>query len=242
MKDSIALLLVVAFSLGIKAQPVVNDPLAQKRTVGFFKGIEVATGIHLHLSNGSRSEVAVSASREEFRDRIVTEVKDGILHIHYDNKLGAINRRKEAKELKAYVSASALEQLRVTTGAIVSLEGVLQLPALEMKVNTGGMVKGEVDLGKLDVSQNTGSVVTLTGKTAQLIVDGDTGSQFTGDSLVAGNCQAKVSTGAQIRIHAEKELEVKASTGGQVRYSGSPVIRTINVSSGGQVARQGSGR
>ena len=130
----------------------------------------------------------------------------------------------------------------MTTGAIVTLEGVLRLPSLVMNVTTGGMVKGEVDLAKLDVSQNTGSIVKLTGKSVQLNVNGDTGSQFTGDNLVAGTCQAKVSTGAQIRIRAEKELDVKASTGGQVRYSGNPVIRAINVSSGGQVARQGSGR
>lgn len=238
MKMTAALLAIFFSSLSMWAQPVINDPLVQKRTVGAFHGIEVATGIHLHLSNGAAAEVAVSASAAEFRDRIVTEVKNGILHIHYDSKAGAINRRKEAKELKAYVAVTSLDELRVITGANVSIQGILKLPALKMQATTGAVVKGEVDLGQLKVHQNTGSVVKLTGKADNLQVEGNTGSQFTGENLVAGTCQAEVSTGAQVLVHADRELEIKASTGGQVRYAGNPQIRGINVNSGGQVKRQ----
>lgn len=237
MKITAAFLAIFISSLSLCAQPVINDPLIQKRTVGEFHGIEVATGVHLHLSNGATAEVAVSASAAEFRDRIVTEVKNGILHIHYDSKTGAINRRREAKELKAYVAVTNLDELRVITGAIVSIQGTLKLPALKLQATTGAVVKGEVDLGQMKVHQNTGSVVKLTGKTGSLQVEGNTGSQFTGENLVAGTCQAEVSTGAQVQVHADRELEIKASTGGQVRYAGNPQIRAINVNSGGQVKR-----
>src|SRR5215204_7240321 len=86
------------------SQKTINDANAEKRTVGSFHGIDVATGIELTLTKGTAEEVAVSASETEFRNKIVTEVVNGILKIHYETKSGAINKRNETKRLKAYVS------------------------------------------------------------------------------------------------------------------------------------------
>src|SRR5205814_9589560 len=80
------------------SQKTVNDANAEKRTVGSFHGIDVATGIELTLTKGTTEEVAVSASEIEFRDKIVTEVVNGILKIHYETKTGAINKRNERKQ------------------------------------------------------------------------------------------------------------------------------------------------
>jgi hypothetical protein len=86
---SITLLTVLALA-GIAAfgqnPKVINDPNAQKRTVGDFHGIKVSGGIELYLTQGDEEAVAVSASDPEFRDRLKTEVKDGILHIYLDDQ------------------------------------------------------------------------------------------------------------------------------------------------------------
>ena len=74
------------------AQAQYNDPNVEKRTVGTFHGIDVATGVELVLMEGAAEEVAVSAATAEFRDRIVTKVENGILKIHYETKTGAINK------------------------------------------------------------------------------------------------------------------------------------------------------
>ena len=47
------------------AQRTINDANAEKRTVGSFHGIEVATGIELTLTKGDNEEVAVSASFQD---------------------------------------------------------------------------------------------------------------------------------------------------------------------------------
>src|SRR5579863_7130282 len=65
---------------------VINDPNAQKRTASGFHGVQIGGGIDLYLSQGADEAVAVSASSPEYRDRIVTEVQDGILHIYIDDK------------------------------------------------------------------------------------------------------------------------------------------------------------
>ena len=219
------------------AQKIINDANAEKRNVSSFHGIDVATGIKLVLTAGNIEEVAVSAATTEFRDRIVTEVVNGVLKIHYDNKLGSVNKVKESKSLRAWVSYKTLDLLNVNTGAKVEINGVLQSSSLKLKSNTGGIVDGEVNINILSISQNTGSKITLSGKADNLEIDGDTGSKFEGEDMSTVNCNVTVSTGARVTVKTEKELQVKASTGGNVKYKGNAVIREIKTSTGGSVSK-----
>ena len=233
----LSFLLLADISLSVAAQQTISDPNAVKREVSSFHGIEVATGIELFLTEGSSEEVAVSASNLEYRDRIVTEVVNGVLKIHYDSKLGSINKKKENKNLKAYVSYRQLNELYANTGALVKIQGVLKSAVLDMRVNTGAQVNGQVDIKSLLVKQNTGSQVNLTGQAEKLNVEGDTGSKFRGEELLTVTCEATVSTGANVSISAEKELAAKANTGGIVKYKGNASIREIKTSTGGSVRR-----
>ena len=219
----------------VLAQKIINDPNAEKRTVSTFHGIETGTGIELSLTEGSSEEVVVSAATTEFRNKIITKVENGILKIYYETKTGAINKKKETKYLKAYVSYKALDLLHATTGAEVKINGVLKSASFDMKANTGAIVDGEVDIAALKVSQSTGSKVTLSGKADKLDIDGDTGSKFKGEDMSTSNCNVTVSTGAIVFVNAERELQAKASTGGSVKYKGSPTVKEIKRSTGGSV-------
>jgi len=219
------------------AQRTINDDNAEKRTVGSFHGIDVATGIELTLVKGDTEEVAVSASEIEFRDKIVTEVRNGILRIHYETKSGAINKKNQSKRLRAYVSYKSLDLLHVTTGAEVNIEGTLEAQKLDLKANTGGLVKGEINIGSLKVDQNTGSKITLGGKADNLEAEGDTGSKFMGENLSTITCSVEMSTGAGIYISVEKELNVKANTGGYIKYKGNAGVREVKTNTGGTVSK-----
>jgi Putative auto-transporter adhesin, head GIN domain len=233
----LSFLLFAATSSVLLAQKIINDPNAEKRNVSGFHGIDVATGIKLVLTQSNSEEVAVSAVTTQFRDRIITKVENGILKIHYDSKLGSVNRMNESKGLKAYVSFKSLDLLNANTGAKVEIDGVLQSVSLDLKCNTGAEVNGEVNFTTLKVSQNTGSKITLSGKADNLDIDGDTGSKFMGEDMSTVNCNVKVSTGARVTVKAEKELQAKASTGGIVKYKGNATIREIKTNTGGSVSK-----
>jgi hypothetical protein len=237
MKKSLLFLLFVGLITTSFAQRTINDDNAEKRTVGSFHGIDVATGIELTLVKGETEEVAVSASEIEFRDKIVTEVRNGILRIHYETKSGAINKKNQNKRLRAYVSYKSLDLLHVTTGAEVKIDGVVEATTFELKANTGGLVKAEINIGTLTVDQNTGSRITLSGKVNMLEAEGDTGSKFNGEDLTTNTCMVKMSTGAGIYISVEKELNVKADTGGYIKYKGNAGIREIKTNTGGYVSK-----
>lgn len=231
----LSFLLIALTGTTLLAQKTINDPNVEKRAVSGFHGIDVATGIELTLTEGNTEEVAVSAATPEFRDKIITRVENGILKLYYETKTGAVNKVRETKGLKAYVSYKKLDRLQVTTGAKVKIDGILRSASLDMEANTGAVVDGEVDIVSLKVNQNTGSKVSLNGKAGKLTIEGDTGSKFKGEDMATSNCTAKVSTGAIVSVSAEKELHVKASTGGSVKYKGNPTVKEIKKNTGGAV-------
>ena len=233
----LSFLFIAAFAQIGSAQKTINDPNVEKRTVESFHGIEVGTGIELLLSGGNTEELAVSAATTALRDKIITKVENGILKIHFETKMGSINKIKETKDLKAYVSYKTLDLLDANTGAEVKISGVLKSASLNLKANTGALVEGEVNITSLTISQNTGSKVTLSGKADKLDIDGDTGSKFKGEAMSVSNCNVTVSTGAIVTVTAEKELQAKASTGGSVKYKGSPAIKEIKRNTGGSVSK-----
>jgi hypothetical protein len=237
MKKYLFALIAILSVTAMQAQMLVNDANVEKRAVTGFHGIEVSTGITLILTAGTAEEVAVSASKTEFRDRIITSVENGILKIRYENKLKSIDNRKEKKELRAYVSYINLDRLDANTGAEVEIEGALKANLLAMNVNTGAIVKGKIDIKQLEIDQTTGSIVTLTGEATSVKADGTTGSIFKGTDLRSDNCQASTTTGAGIYITVDKELSVKANTGGFVKYKGNAGVREIKTHTGGSVSR-----
>ncbi len=238
MKRSFLVLLLVITGFSFAgAQKTFNAGNAEKRNTGSFHGIQVGTGIELVITEGTIEEVAVSAESTEFRDHIVTKVENGILKIHYDSKLSSINKKKVKKNLKAWVSYKKLDELTASTGAHVQIEGTLKSSSLSIKANTGAEIRGKVEATDLKVSQNTGSLIVLTGETASLGIEGSTGSLFKGSDLQASTCDAEVSTGAGITITAQKELYVKANTGGYVKYRGDAAIREIRKNTGGYVSK-----
>jgi len=237
MKKLVFSLCLLSLSILGEAQKIIDDSIAQKRTVGSFHGISVSTGIKLMLTEGSTEEVVISANKSEYRDKIVTEVENGILKIHYDNKLGAISTRKEKKELKAYVSYKMLDELNANTGAIVTIEGVLKASSLKMKANTGSTVTGQVKVDDLEVDQNTGSVVSLSGEAGKFSFDGDLGAVFKGIDLKTNVSAVTATTGATVSITVQKELYAKANTGGTVRYKGDANTMNIKTGTGGSITK-----
>lgn len=234
----IFLSLITLISLQLYAQEVVvNDANAEKRnlTAGF-NAINVSDGIELFLTQGNEESVAVSASDDKYIERLKTEVVDGTLKIYYDSKTMVWNSN-EKRKLKAYVSFKNIDNLKASSGSDVKAKSVLKLAALTMHFSSGAQFNGEVDITKLEVNGNSGAEVNVTGKAENLKTDLNSGAVFKGFDLAVNYCDAKATSGAEVRITVNKELAAKANSGGSIKYKGEGVVKDINVNSGGSVKK-----
>ena len=220
------------------AQKQVNDANAEVRKVNNFHAIRVSNGIELQLSQGGTEAVAVSASDAEFRNRIKTEVQNGVLRIYYDTDFLKDLSRNRNKKLKAYVSFDNLDGIDASSGSTVHVDGTLKLNSLNLDASSGATFHGRVEANTMKVDQSSGAVINISGSVNSLSVDGSSGSIFRGYELEVNTCEAESSSGSGVQITVNKELSAEASSGGYVSYKGNGVIKNIRTGSGGSVNRK----
>src|SRR5580700_10892824 len=115
---SVILLTASIFCFG-QSTKVIEDKNAETRNVSGFHAIHVQSGIDLYLTQGAEEAVAVSANDVEYRNRIKTEVEDGVLKIYMDHS--GFHWNMGNKKLKAYVSIKAIDGLEASGGSDVYL-------------------------------------------------------------------------------------------------------------------------
>ena len=220
----------------IAQKTIVKDPNAEIRKVPAFHAIHVATGIRLLLTQGTEMAVAVSARSPEYRDKIKTEVKSGVLHIYFDtDKWRWFDFN--GKELQVYISCTDLDDLEGSSGAKIEVEGTLKSGTFTMSFNSGAKFWGKVEAQDMKIEQNSGAQTTISGTAGRLKASATSGSHLHGFDLMTGDCDANANSGGSIEISVEKEMEVSAHSGGKILYQGKGVIREVHTSSGGKVSR-----
>ncbi|HMH34308.1 MAG TPA: head GIN domain-containing protein [Puia sp.] len=216
---------------------LINDKNAQSRDVRGFHAVRISGGIDLYLSQGPEA-VAVSASRNEYRDQIQTVVENGVLKIYLQNTGSHMIWGFSSPKLKAYVSATTLDELKASGGSDVSLEGLIKTDKLGIHLSGGSDLKGKVDIRDLSIDQSGGSDVDISGTVTNLTVDASGGSDLKGYDLAAETCTIEASGGSDAEITVNKTLNAHASGGSDIYYKGSGVISQVRSSGSGSVKKR----
>jgi hypothetical protein len=228
MKKLFSLVVLTGLIITATAQKTINDANAQKRNVSGFHAIEVSGGIDLYLSQGEEA-VAVSALKEEYRAKIMTEVKDGILKIWYQSSSN-IRMDWGSRKLKAYVSFKSLDRLKGSGGSDISVDGSIKVAKLAVEISGGSDFDGKVETDDLDIQASGGSDVDISGKAEKLTIDASGGSDFKGYELASDICNVEASGGSDVHVTVNKELSASASGGSDVYYKGTGLIRELKTS------------
>jgi hypothetical protein len=236
MKKISLCILLAGLTLAGAAQKTINDPNAEKRNVSGFHAIEIGGGVDLYLSQGDEA-VAVSANEAKYRDRIKTEVKNGVLKIWYETNSN-INVDWGNRKLKAYVSFKELDNLSASGGSDVKTEGAIQANRFTLHVSGGSDFDGKINTTDLTIEQTGGSDVSVSGKTNSLRITASGGSDFDGYELISENCTASATGGSDINVTVNKELNATASGGSDVHYKGNATVKE-NKSGGSGIKKSG---
>jgi hypothetical protein len=216
---------------------VIADKNAAARSVSGFHAIRVSGGIDLYLSQGAEA-VAVSASDVEYRDKIKTEVENGVLKIYLDRSWQ--NWNWGGHKLKAYVSFATIDALEASGGSDVYADGVFKLTKLDINLSGGSDLKdAKLTVTDLRLEQSGGSDSYVSGTAANVRVETSGGSDLHGYDLVTDNCTISASGGSDTHITVNKELNVSASGGSDVYYKGTAVIRELKSSGSSSVSKKG---
>jgi len=237
MKKFFLSVAVVLFaSLAFAQQTMITDANAEQRTLsGSFNAIKISGGIDLYLSQYETESIAVSASEDQFRDRIKTVIENGTLRIYYD---GDKFWNTGNKKLKAYVSFKNLENLTASGASDVVVTGTITVPTLRIDCNGASDFKGAVKVDKLTIELSGASDAKISGSASDVSIQSSGASDVKAYDLVAENCTAKASGASDINITVNKELNIHASGASDVFYKGNAVIRDLHSSGASTVAKK----
>jgi len=224
--------------VGVMAQKtIINDTNVEVRAVKGFHAIEVSSAITLYLSQGEQETVAVSASEPKWRDRIRTEVVDGVLKITLDKNGWAWNSGN--KKLRAYISFTTLDMLDASGASSVFVDGVITGNNLKLVMSGASDFKGAVKVGDLHIEQSGASDVHITGAVGGLTsVESSGASDLKGYDLVTENCNAHATGASDIRITVNKELNAHATGASSIYFKGNGVIRDLHSSGASTVSKK----
>ena len=223
----------VAFLLSTTIDAAQTGSDRQTRQVGEFHGISVSSGIDLYITQKSIQEVRVEADEEDM-EYLVTKVEDGILKIYMKDR-SWLNFNWSHSERKVYVSFQTLDKLESSAGSDVYSASALKLDKLDLHASSGSNMKLELNAAQVNAESSSGSEIVLKGKSNSVKVNASSGSDIDASDFESKKCNANVSSGSDIKVHVTDELDAHASSGGDIAYSGNPVKKNINESSGGDV-------
>lgn len=239
MKKITVMLMTILFSAVLFAQKTINDANAEPRTVGDFHAIRISNAFEVYISQGNDNAVAISASKQEYKDKIITKVENGVLIIRFDDdKKFWKGWNGDRQKLKAYISVKKLDHLEVSGACNVFFEDGISAEELTVNLSGASDLKGKIDAKTLSINISGASDATLTGNATNIKIEASGASDFKGFDLVTNYCDTKASGASTVNITVNKELNANASGASSVRFKGEGLIRDIKTSGASNVSRK----
>lgn len=229
---------------------VVYDNHAQVRKVPSFTAISVSSAIDIYLTQSNTNDVAVSASEEEIRDHIITEVVGGTLIIRLGDHGTWFSWKKWGNyKTKAYVSIKDIDALTATGASNVHLVNTIESPKIRIKLTGASDFHGDIKAGTLDYTLSGASDYKGQVTASNIIIDGSGASNIelggTVDDLsleVSGASDAKLyglttkgavvhaSGASHAQLNVTEILKAQSSGASNIDYRGNPNVKESNTS------------
>jgi len=238
MKNTVSLFIVLALSTSLSAQKTINDPNAQVRSVSGYHGVAVSGSIELFLTQGSEESVVISADDTKMRDKVITEVDDGILRIYLERNKNKIQIDwPNQKKIRAYVSVKDIDYLSSSGSGKLHIEGNIKADKLKVDISGSGNLEGAVTTKdfSLGISGSADADLSGTSEKSDFHISGS--GNIKSYDFSTEYCNASISGSGNVRITVTKELSAHISGSGNVFIKGDGLIRDYSASGSGKFKR-----
>ena len=196
---------------------------------GQFSSVKVGQGIELFITQDSKTTLVVTAD-DNLQRLIRTEVENGVLKIYSKRNI------RRAKSKRVYLSAPTISSIKATSGSDVVTENTLSATTLDVSTSSGADARITVNAETVNTSASSGSDLRIKGTTKNHNANASSGSSIKAFGLESRYATARVSSGADIDLHASESIEAKANSGGDIDFRGNPKKIDKKKSSGGSIS------
>jgi len=237
MKNTISSLIVLVLCISLNAQKTVNDPNAQVRSVSGYHGVSVSGSVELFLTQGNEESVVISADDTNIRDKVITEVDNGILRIYLERKNKIQIDWPNKNKIRAYVSVKGIDYLSSSGSGKMHIEGNIKADKLKVDISGSGNVEGAVTTKEfsLGISGSADADLSGTAEKSEFHISGS--GNIKSYDFSTQYCNASISGSGNVRVTVTKELSAHISGSGNIFIKGDGLIRDYSASGSGKFKR-----
>jgi hypothetical protein len=230
-------LIMLSFSVLLNAQlwqSVRGDKnvVISERETGPFTGIKVSSGVDVILRQGDDISVEVEADKN-LHQYIITEVRNGILNVYVDDV-----SIRDAERKQVNVTMREIRSIRTTSAGDVKGETPITAGDLELSASSAGNISLEIDADEVEVDISSSGDVTLKGKAVILEANLSSAGDLNASGLAVRQANVSVSSAGDADINVSERLTARASSAGDISYSGDPKFVDAHSSSAGGIHRR----
>ena len=199
---------------------VMNDKNVVLRDLDEFSGINIKGPFKVYYSQGSKYAVGVSASTEAARDKIVTRVSAGILHVELEGT--NIGWWGKNPEFKVYVSSPEIKNIQASGAVNFLVTDMIKADELNMRFTGASDFSGKLQCKSVILSFTGASDVEVMGNSEKLVADLTGASKLSGAAFKVVDAELKATGASTIKISVSGALGAIASGASTIVYYGSP--------------------
>lgn len=196
-----------------------------------FTKIKASEGLDVYLTKSTLTAVNVQAD-ENIQDFIITEIKDGVLHIHTSEAVG------KASAKKVLVNFTYLDEVSSSSGAEIHTTNFIITDNIVVKASSGSDQALAIKATTIECSTSSGAQIKLKGSAKTITAKASSGGNINANKLLAENCNTKASSGSDIDVNCKNAITAKASSGASISYSGNPSTVNKSNSSAASISKQ----
>lgn len=203
---------------------------SEVRSIGSFSGLKAGEAIDVYLKKGDKESVKVETSGTDLAN-VLTEISGSYLKIHMRDG------RYKNQNVKVYVTYVSLDRIHASSAANVYSEGTISSNSLTMSASSAATIEIAINAGEVLVEVSSAGDMVLEGKAKSLELEVSSAGEVDAYELECEVVRAEASSAGSAKISVTKELNAHASSGGSIRYRGTPGRTNTDSSSGGSVKK-----
>jgi hypothetical protein len=208
------------------------------RHLSGFNEIEIGGSFEVYITQNGTESVKIESS-DDAREHVTTVVSDGVLKIHRNDHFnwdGIFSFRHHNRTL-VYISAKALNGVRLSGSGYVSFKDGIHSDALKLHVSGSGDMVGKVDAKELQGGVSGSGSMKLSGKAGNSNVKVSGSGGYGGKDLVTASTAVHVSGSGNAEVNASDSVKASVSGSGSIRYTGDAKNVSTSKSGSGSIGR-----
>lgn len=234
----ISIILVAVIGLSACSFTVINGSghvITQERQVSSIHGVSLSAYGELNITQGSSESFSIQGD-DNIVPHILTDVRNGVLFIQFDDKWGSWYRSSEPIQFN--LTVTNIDEITFSGAGSIKSNG-LNVDSLSIQLTGAGDINmGNLDVKNVDVHLSGAGNVHLTGTADSQKLSLSGVGNYNTEDLKSNSASISLTGAGNANIWVTGTLDVHISGAGSVSYYGQPQI-TKEITGLGSLSQKG---